>query len=118
MNLSIEEMAERSRALVESREYFDSIECQERLRIAYAMIQDVLTMPVISMDELSSIDLNGTNFHSFSGRLNGVPSRGRVVSNREGNLDIIIDIRYDTFRLRERQAWIEQRLGHIILNGD
>ena len=112
----IQLMAELSRALTEGRNYFESLNA-EQLRDAWRVIQEVLTMPEFPLEHFQSMDLEGLPYCSFSASINGIPSRGRVLPTREGGVDVVIDVRYDATRLRERQGWIEQCLGHLIVTG-
>lgn len=107
-------MAELSRALAERRDYFESLNA-EQLRVAWRLIQEVLTMPESTLEHFQSMTLEGLPYYSFSARINGVPSRGRVLPTRDGGVDVVIDVRYNTHELRERQGWIEQRLGHLLV---
>ena len=111
---TIQYMAELSRALVERRDYFESLNA-EQLRDAWRVIQEVLTMPEFPLEHFQSMTLEGLPYYSFSARINGIPSRGRVLPIRDGGVDVVIDVRYDTTRLRERQGWIEQCLGRLIV---
>ena len=111
---TIQYMAELSRALTERRDYFESLNAQQ-LRDAWDYIQEVLTMPEFPLEHFQSMTLEGLPFYSFSASINGIPSRGRVLPTRDGGVDVVIDVRYDTTRLRERQGWIEQCLGRLIV---
>lgn len=112
----IQLMAELSRALTEGRNYFESLNA-EQLSDAWRVIQEVLTMPEFPLEHFQSMELEGLPYYSFSASINGIPSRGRVLPTREGGVDVVIDVRYDTTRLRERQGWIVQCLGRLIVTG-
>ncbi len=86
------------------------------LRDAWNTIERVVNLPPITMDEINALEIPEEQMYvSFRGNLNGIPSVGRVVRTREG-VDISIDFRYDTSRLRECQRLIEQRFGHYLLS--
>lgn len=106
-------MAELSRVLVATPQYIETLSTVEDLEDAWNYIQTVLDMPESTIEDLRGIELMD-NYFPFSHRINGIPCRGRVISGRDG-VDVVIDVRYDTTRLREIQSWIEQRLGRFVL---
>lgn len=112
---TVRQRSELSRALVATPEYIQGLN-SDQLRGAWRTIQDVLDVPEATIEQLRGLGALCDNYHSFSHCISGVPCRGRVINGREG-VDVVIDVRYDTTRLRRIQGWIEQRLGYLMLTG-
>lgn len=86
------------------------------LQQAWERINTVLTMPAITEQEVRALGVaEGTMYTQFRGRLNGVPSVGRLIKNREG-LEFVVDFRYDTASLLRHQNLIAQKVGHLVLS--
>lgn len=82
---------------------------------AWQTIQDVLTLPTITEEQIEQLEIpEGMMYAPWSGTLNGVPSRGRLVQTREGQ-DTVVSVRYNTQHLADLQGRIEQRIGRYTM---
>lgn len=80
---------------------------------AWEQVEGIINLPVITDSDIEQLEIpEGRSYVGWRGTYNGIPSSGRRVQTRQG-FDTVVDVRFNTARLRDVQRALEERFGHI-----